>query len=1264
MKLTKRILALVLALVMVIGLLPMSTLAATTTSDAFKLVTDVADLAAGDQVVIACPSKNVVMGALSTTSTQYGTSVDATIANDILQSTGAIEVLSVVEGETEGQYAFQYSDGKYVAWNSGNSLAANDAAYYWTVAIKDEGTTITSVNTTGRKLQYNAGSPRFACYTSSQTAVALYKLDSGAAACEHTNVVAIGAAKDANCTEDGITAGEKCADCGIMLAAQQTIPATGHTYVEGTCSVCGVAEPEGYVLTNVTDIKANDKVIITITNKDGDTYALTNDKGTSDAPTAVKVKVVEDTVTPEDTNILWNIAYDNGNLTIYPNGKTDSWLYCTNTNNGVRVGTNTNKVFTVDADTGYLKHTATSRYIGVFNNADWRCYANTTYTCSKCGESYTGNEVEAAHIYGDGIQCTVEGCGYYKPDSALTIAQALELADKQTDKTFTADKYYLTGTITEVKDTTYGNSIIADAEGTSILIYGLYSADGTVRYDALERKPVVGDTITVYGALGKYGTTLEMQSGWIQEHTVHECKWIDGDIIQGATCTEKGSKNQNCEICGETKTAEIPSTGHDYESVHTDGTFEANGYTTYTCKNDSTHTYVVQDDPSTQKTAVAQIGETKYGSLAEAFTAVSNGDTLKLLTNAKLNTYYNIPADKGAFTLDLNSQTLDVGAYWFAIANDLTVTGSGRVTGTANCIFSVAKGAKLTIEGDAQFSSTSGVILPADGAAVVLNGGIYPNAGIVTATGFGAASITKAESVVIEVPDGYHWVGNKLEMINYVAQVSDKKYETLEAAIADAGDGDTVTLLTDATLNQAIEITNGAITLALGNFDLTMTGPAAFRVKGEAKLTVTGSGDIKQDNGSTIGVMFISSGNSELNLNTTGVLDAGLTVAQAGDSAVVNINNGTLSAWSNYQGKSFVLNYVDSAISTAKINLALGVKFVGFDPAKAQTEPTADFSFCAEGYTSEYDAETNTYTVVEKTALVEFAGTTLDVGNSLDINFYIKKETVNEALRTENGYYVQITRSYADGRANDIVKIPSSEWENHNYGWGVTYNKVAGAHMCDTMKVQVFYADGTPASEEKIDGVRLYVMRNFDESEEKLKALLADMLNYGAAAQKFFGYNVNDLANSQLSDAQKACATQSVTMTDNRISHELYAGSTLNLESRIEMAVYFKGITAEKAATMYAKYSFTDIFGKKIEVDVTADELKHYSGNIWGVVLDKLTTPNAGQLVEVTLYNADGSVYGTVTDSAESYIARMSNSDPMYQEIMKFATSAKAYFGK
>ena len=62
-----------------------------------------------------------------------------------------------------------------------------------------------------------------------------------AAACAHENIVAVGTPSDATCTDDGITAGEKCADCGKIIVPQEPIEATGHIDENGDskCDTCG-----------------------------------------------------------------------------------------------------------------------------------------------------------------------------------------------------------------------------------------------------------------------------------------------------------------------------------------------------------------------------------------------------------------------------------------------------------------------------------------------------------------------------------------------------------------------------------------------------------------------------------------------------------------------------------------------------------------------------------------------------------------------------------------------------------------------------------------------------------------------------------------------------------------------------------------------------------------------------------------------------------------------------------------------------------------
>ena len=56
------------------------------------------------------------------------------------------------------------------------------------------------------------------------------------------NVTAI-PAKAATCTETGLTAGEKCADCDKVIKAQEVVPALGHDFKDGKCTRCGTTDP-------------------------------------------------------------------------------------------------------------------------------------------------------------------------------------------------------------------------------------------------------------------------------------------------------------------------------------------------------------------------------------------------------------------------------------------------------------------------------------------------------------------------------------------------------------------------------------------------------------------------------------------------------------------------------------------------------------------------------------------------------------------------------------------------------------------------------------------------------------------------------------------------------------------------------------------------------------------------------------------------------------------------------------------------------------
>ncbi len=116
----------------------------------------------------------------------------------------------------------------------------------WTISINGNDTTITEAADNGeiRRLQYNSSSPRFACYTSSQTAVSLYKYVAGEEPIYSTNPCNHeGATSEETTPATCTTAGEKTYTCTCGKTWTEEIPATGHTETSVTLpATCTEAE--------------------------------------------------------------------------------------------------------------------------------------------------------------------------------------------------------------------------------------------------------------------------------------------------------------------------------------------------------------------------------------------------------------------------------------------------------------------------------------------------------------------------------------------------------------------------------------------------------------------------------------------------------------------------------------------------------------------------------------------------------------------------------------------------------------------------------------------------------------------------------------------------------------------------------------------------------------------------------------------------------------------------------------------------------------
>ena len=167
-----------------LGMLTMSAWAANT----YVKVASVDQLEIGKKYILVNEEANVGMGALSTTSTMYGTTVAITIDNEAVDIEGAsvLELTAHKANGDQGGWIFEFDENHFIAWISGNSLTSTHNTTgaislneQWYATATDDGVILKSRNDESRILQYNSTSPRFACYTSSQKPAVLYVQDAG-----------------------------------------------------------------------------------------------------------------------------------------------------------------------------------------------------------------------------------------------------------------------------------------------------------------------------------------------------------------------------------------------------------------------------------------------------------------------------------------------------------------------------------------------------------------------------------------------------------------------------------------------------------------------------------------------------------------------------------------------------------------------------------------------------------------------------------------------------------------------------------------------------------------------------------------------------------------------------------------------------------------------------------------------------------------------------------------------------------------------------
>lgn len=176
--------------------------------------------------------------------------------------------------------------------------------------------------------------------------------------------------------------------------------------------------------------------------------------------------------------------------------------------------------------------------------------------------------------------------------------------------------------------------------------------------------------------------------------------------------------------------------------------------------------------------------------------------------------------------------------------------------------------------------------------------------------------------------------------------------------------------------------------------------------------------------------------------------------------------------------------------------------------------------------------------------------------------YTVSGDTMDSAL---NGnvvatIYLNIDSRLEDTQVNvkvgdEAVDYTMTEADDGTYALTV---KVAAAQMTDEITVQV--VSGDLVSKEMTYTIRQYAKNIIDgDYKDTTKALAKAMLNYGAAAQKYFNYNTENLANMdyEIENTVEIPAVDTSNMVSGSVDGIRYYGASLVYESKVAVRFYF-----------------------------------------------------------------------------------------------------------
>ena len=1066
-------------------------------------------------------------------------------------------------------------------------------------------------------------------YTWKTTTYGSFSFNVTTAAKGHTEV--IDKAVAATCTANGLTEGKHCSVCNVVLTAQTTVAATGHSYtykasknpttaatgtLTGTCSKCSITTTVTLPKLTTTDYT----------------------KTTTKAPTCTE------TGTDKYTWKTTTYGSFSFNVTTAAKGHTeviDKAVAPTCTATGLTEGKHCsvcNAALTAQTTVAALGHS----YKNVVTAPTCTAQGYTTHTCSRCSDSYKDTYVSATgHSYtykatknpttsatgtltGTCSKCsittTVTLPKLTTTDYTVTTTKAPTCTatgtDKYTWKTTTYGSFYFDVTTAAKGHTEVIDKAVAATCTASGLTEGKHCSVCNTVLVAQTTVAAKGHTEVIDKAVAATCTTTGKTEGkhcsvcntvLVAQTTVAakgHTEVIDKAVA--ATCTTTGkTEGKHCSVCNTVLVAQttVAATGHNYDTgtVTTKPTFTEKGIMTYTCLNDSAHTTTKSLDVL-QKSIFFGFDNTaqaleRYDNYVYGFVNFDSSSPMRWKYYS--GTVSSVAIDNTAGTATICAQASIPETDWPGVYMETSKPLAYYPHGEA--YFQIRFKMDNFRIGDQVKTNSSGtqstktidpyvkLSVHADGASGAIAATIdYP---------IDKTYINSGTWFVATIPVNEAFMG--AEDITSV-----RAYFGGIESISDTQIGEVV-------------------------IDYIFVG--AFADLPTPAYTVT----FTDGAGNTLGTTLVSRGETATYTATTPTKISDAT------------NHYTFTGW-------------DKALTNITEDCTFTAIF------------TADAHYYIDGVCT-CGKEGKNEPVQESKWKI---GHTLNLASDISVNLAVSKSLLS-GFDMDTVYILAEIDLYTDNEKTDTKTVKILPVEQGNYYY-FTLSGLTAINMNDSIRSvlhgtkdgQEYYS---PVDEYSI-ATYAYSQMNKEGTPATLKTLCADLLRYGTKAQIFKNYRTNELADSKMTDTHKAYLSDMDAVVFGNTNKNLddlasapikWAGKALILDSKVCLKFIFtKGTYVGAIADLTLHVSYTDTYGATKEVVLADAELYNEKLGYYAFTLDTMLAAELRSVVSVQVYAGNTPVSCTLQYSADTYGNNKTGALlDVCKALFAYSDSAKSYFG-